>query len=474
MNKKLLIILMLFSLILTSGFGCRLESTAVQKAMEPITLNFWRVYDGPDAFEEIIKDYNAMHPYITINYKKLRYDEYEKELLDSLAEDRGPDIFCIHNTWMRKYQNKLAPMPDKTTTVYPTVQGTIKKEVVNELRTSRSLTIPEIKNLFVDVVYDDAVIPVVTGENGEITEKVYALPLSVDTLAMFYNKNLFNNAGVAEPPAYWNSEFQSDVKKLTRQDGKGNIKQAGTALGGSSNIARQSDILSILMMQNGAVMMDDGGKVLFDQVPDDFRDQHYNPGLEALRFYTDFADPSKEVYSWNKSMENSLDLFMKGQVGMMFGYSYFIPQIKAQAPKLNYGISKLPQIEGNDKQANMANYWLEGVSAKSLHVNEAWDFVQFMTRETEAKKYLAITDKPTALRSLVNGQIENKEADVFAEQILTAKSWYRGVDVAAMEKIFANLTDAVIAGEDRIENSLSLAARQVQQTMTKRDLTSEE
>lgn len=454
MKKKVLIIILLFFLLLTSGFGCKLVSKDVQQAMQPITLNYWRVYDGPDAFDEIIANYKKLHPFVNINYRKLRYSEYENELLNALAEDRGPDIFSIHNTWMRKYQNKIEPMPDAITMAYPVVKGTLKKEVIPELRTTKSITLKEIKNNFVDAVYDDAV----------FEERVFGLPLSVDTLAMFYNKDLLNNAGIPETPEYWNKDFQQYVKKLTKQDAQGQIIQSGVALGGGANIERASDILSILMMQNGAEMIDSGGRVMFGEIPSAFKEQNYNPGLEALRFYTDFANPAKEVYCWNKNMENSLNMFTEGKLGLMLGYSYHLPTIRAQGPKLNFGIAKLPQIEGNPS-VNFANYWIESISNKSKYKNEAWDFIQFATKAEQAKSYLDKTKKPTALRSLVSGQLDDIDVGVFADQVLTAKSWYKGQDSSAAEKAMNELIDNTVAAQMSIENTVELAVSKIQQTL---------
>ncbi|MFH1582821.1 MAG: extracellular solute-binding protein [Candidatus Falkowbacteria bacterium] len=464
MKRKIIILSLIFSFILTSGFGCKLVDQQTQDAMKPVTLTYWRVYDGEDTFEEILNAYKQMHPFITINYRKLRYSEYESELINALAEDRGPDIFSIHNTWTKKYLTKITPMPATITMAYPITRGAIKKEVIPELRTNKSLGLNDIKNNFVDVVYQDVVISALNETTKQYEEKVYGLPLSVDTLAMYYNKDLFNNAGIAEPPTYWNNEFQQNVKKMTKQDNKGEIVQSGAALGGTSNIERYSDILSILMMQNGSVMMDDNGQVLFNRIPTTFKDQKYNPGLEALRFYTDFNNPAKEVYSWNKNLDNSLNMFVQGKLGIMFGYAYHLPTIKAQAPKLNFGITKLPQIESNTP-VNFANYWIETVSNKSQYSNEAWDFIQFATRAEQVKTYLANAKKPTALRALVNEQIDDLDIGVFAEQVLTAKSWYKGADSNAMEKIFADMIDSVILAQDRIENIINLAANKVGQTI---------
>ncbi|OGF31123.1 hypothetical protein A3H09_01805 [Candidatus Falkowbacteria bacterium RIFCSPLOWO2_12_FULL_45_13] len=431
--------------------------------MKPITLNYWRVWDGPDAFDEIFQAYKKLHPFITINYRKFRYEEYESELLNALAEDRGPDIFSVHNTWMKKYESKIAPLPPSITMAYPITRGTLKKEVIPELRTTKSLSLNELKNNFVDAVFSDAVILAFDEKTKKYEEKIYGLPLFVDTLAIYYNKDLFNNAGIALPPIYWNSEFQQDVRRTTKQDGRGEIIQSGAALGGSSNIDRYSDILSVLMMQNGSAMTDEGG-VLFASIPPTFKDQKYNPGLEALRFYTDFANPSKEVYSWNKNQENSLTLFIQGRLAIMLGYSYHLAAIKAQAPKLNFAVAKLPQIEGNTP-VNFANYWVETVSAKSKNLSEAWDFIQFETKAEEAKTYLAKAKRPTALRALVNEQINDNDIGVFAGQVLTAKSWYKGADSAAMEKIFAEMIEAAVLGQDKLDAIINLAASKVAQTI---------
>ena len=469
MKHQLIILSLIFILVMTSGFGCRLTTQKVEEAMKPISLNYWRVWDGPDAFEEIFTEYKKLHPFITINYRKLRYSEYENELLEALAEDRGPDIFSIHNAWIKKYQSKIKPMPATITMAYPMTKGTLKKQVVTELRQTKSITLKEIKNNFVDVVYDDIVIKVSDEKTGELKEQVFGLPFSVDTLVMFYNKDLLNNAGLAQPPTYWNNQFQQAVKKLTNQNIKGEIIQSGVALGGSANIERYSDILSVLMMQNGAQMMDDYGHILFDRVPENFKQQGYRPGLEALRFYTDFSNPAKEVYSWNKTLDNSLNLFIAGKLALFFGYAYHLPQIRAQAPKLNFGLAKLPQIEGNPQTINFANYWVETVSTKSKHTDEAWEFIQFATKAEQAKLYLNKVKKPTALRALIDEQLDDLDVGTFAEQVLTAKSWYRGADANAAEKIIGEMIDQAVLGQDNLENIIGLGSSRVQQTIAEKN-----
>ncbi|MEI7620461.1 MAG: extracellular solute-binding protein [Candidatus Falkowbacteria bacterium] len=455
MNKKLVTLFLLFTFILTSGFGCKQSAQQVQEAMKPLTLNIWGVWDNSEDLTPIIESYKALHPFITINYRKFRYNEYESELLNAFAEDRGPDIFSINNTWVRKYQSKLIPAPAQIPMVYPVIQGSIQKQIVPETRVTTSLTPKNVKDFFVDTVYDDVI----------IDGKLYGLPMSLDTLVMYYNRDLLNNSGVTDIPAYWNRDFQQTVKRLTKQDLKGNLIQSGVALGGSHNIERYSDILSVLMMQNGA-QMTTNGSVSFQSVPVGSKTQDYNPGYSALRFYTDFSNPVKEVYSWNNDLNNSVDSFVSGNLAFMFGYAYHLPTIKTRAPKLNFGIAKLPQIEGAPADTNFANYWLNTVSKKSKYTNEAWDFVQFMAKSEQVKSYLAKVKKPTALRSLIKEQREDPEIGIFADQVLTAKSWYRGYNAIAAEEAMADMIDGSIKDETKIPDAIGLAVSRIQQTLS--------
>jgi multiple sugar transport system substrate-binding protein len=455
MKNKIIALSLLLTFLLTAGAGC--ATTVAPASVKPVTLTYWRVFDDEDAFASIIANYKKVHPYVTIEYKKFRYDEYEKQLLNAFAEDRGPDIFSIPSSWLTEYQNKLAPLPAQLTMVYPVVKGTVKKTTVAELRTTPGLTLKDLKNNFVDVVYSDALL----SKDG--AQRIYGLPLYMDTLAMYYNTDLFNNAGISQPPQYWNFDFQQYVKKLTKQNNQGDIVQSGVALGGATNVQRSEDILSLLMMQNGAVMMNNGS-VLFQSIPPGSA-QTYNPGLEALRFYTDFSNPAKDVYCWNSSLPNSVTMFEQGNLAIMFDYAYDLATIKAAAPKLNFSVAKMPQIQGNTNQVNYANYWMETVSAKSKHVNEAWDFIQFETSQDQAQNYLTVAKKPSALRALINPELSDLDIGVFASQILTAQSWYRGNNPLAAENAMQEMISLTIKDIKNITEMINQGAQKVQQTI---------
>jgi ABC-type glycerol-3-phosphate transport system substrate-binding protein len=137
MFKKIRSLILVSLVVALMGQGC---TQAPSPAVKPVTINWWTVYDDPAALQPVISAYRTMHPNVDIEVKVLRLNEYESTLVNALAEDRGPDIFSLHNTWVQKYQNKLVPIPDSITVPFTSIQGTIKKESVTELRTKPGLS----------------------------------------------------------------------------------------------------------------------------------------------------------------------------------------------------------------------------------------------------------------------------------------------------------------------------------------------
>lgn len=431
---KFLVLSVLFVLPL-SGFGCKLTSSEVQQNMKPVTLEIWGVYMNSQDMREIISDYRASHPYVQINYKNFRPEEYETELLNALAEDRGPDIYLVHNTKVYEYRNKLLPLPDSVKVAVVVEEGSIKKEKKIVLQNKAGLTVGQLKKSFVDVVAQDVVF---TNQQTK-KEEIYGLPLSMDTLALYYNVDLLNRANLPEPPVTW-MELQDMVPKLTKVDENDGIVQSAIALGLSDNIDNYFDILSALMLQNGTVFVTEYGQMVMDKLPAELQGKtDIPPAMSALDFYASFAKPYKVTYSWDKYMDKAVREFAAGNLAMFVGYQFHNEIIKGLSPKLNYQIAPLPQVNP-EYPVNYANYWVLGVSKKTKSADIAWDFVQFATQSSEAAKYLKSSGKVTALKGLVKDQ-QTDELGVFANQVLTAKSWFHGSDYKAVEKIFKKMID---------------------------------
>ena len=454
--------LAIVSLVVLPGLGCKGGSREAKNALEPIELTYWRVFDGSDAFEDIINDYRRIHPNVTINYKKLRFEEYEDELLRAFAEDRGPDLFSVHNTWMKGYQSLIKPLPDTLRLTYSEEKGTLKKETVVTLRNESTMKTRELDSDFVAVVKDYAIYPSTDG--GTTQNRIFGIPMSVDTLALFYNKDILDAAGIPQPPRTW-QDFTDDVIALTKYDVNGNVAQSGAAIGTGENIERSADIISLLMMQSQTKMTNTRGSATFAETTL-IDGQRVQPASGALSFYTEFSNPTKTSYTWDQSFANSFDAFAAGQTAFFFGYSYHAPLLEARSSKLNYAVSHMPQINDEfESSVNYANFWLETVSKQSDNSDWAWDFIQFATKEKNVKSFLDETNKPTALRGLVLEQQDDSDVSVFADQVLSARAWYNGTDTTAAERALEDMIDSVVDRTNLVGEALDIAQQQVNQTL---------
>ncbi|MDO8557864.1 MAG: extracellular solute-binding protein [bacterium] len=415
---------------LVAFFGSSKKPTT-QGSTPPAMLQVWGVFDTSDMIAPLTRAFHERYKHLDASYHLYTIEEYENVLLNALASGKGPDVYMVNNTWLPRYIERLKPA------------------------SPLALDIKTFRDAFVDIAYEDLV----------ANQKIYGVPLHVDTLALFYNKDYLASAGIALPPSTW-EEFLAATKLLTRRDEKGNIQRAGAALGTAKNINRSFDILSLLMMQQGAHMVsDDLTRATFD-APLAIGNESFFPGERALTFYTDFANPRKQVYSWNALQDFSLDAFFQGKAAMMVNYSRVIPLIESRAPYLKWNIAPMPQIASRDTDINFGNYWALVVSSTSKYPEQSWQFLKFMTERDNAKRYADNARRPVARRDLVDVQKADEKLGVFAVQSLTARSWYQA-DNRAIEELFADMIESVVKGSDSAKDAIVKAARQVGVLMRK-------
>ncbi len=384
----------------------------------------WGVNDKEDAFNNNFLAYNKTHSNIKITYKKIDEANYEQELINALAAGTGPDIFMFNNSWLPKHINKVSAMP------------------------AEKLGLANFRLLFPEVVEKDFV----------WNNTVYALPLYVDTLALFYNQDIFDNYAIALPPKDW-LEFKNLIPKLRQIDSNGNITRAAAAIGGTEKtVHNAADILSLLMLQAGTQMVTDN----FTQASFVSSMSGGQSGLESLNFYTSFADAKDLYYTWNENMPYSVDAFAQGKTAMVFEYASQKEILKTKNPFLKIKTSFMPQPKANEEQAvNYANYWGLAVSKYTKYPDWVWDVVLYLTsNETAAKNYLETTKRPPALRSLIQKYSDDPEIGVFVRQALTAKSWLKP-DPEKTKLIFSQLIGAVVSKQLEAYDAISQAERAV-------------
>jgi ABC-type glycerol-3-phosphate transport system substrate-binding protein len=267
--------------------------------------------------------------------------------------------------------------------------------------------------------------------------QIYGFPLSMDTMALLYNKNLLDKSGIAVPPTNW-TDFLAAVEKTTRLDRDGNIIQSGVALGTGNNIEHAPDILAFLMIQKGITVTDSGIATFARGLQN--RDAINHPTLEALRFYSDFARPTKKVYSWNDKQETALQNFARGKSVFYLGFAYDLARIHGLSPQMTIGVVPVPQLTP-ESPVNVANYWVESVVKKSTHQNEAWDFIRFISLPDNLKIYSDATHIPSPLRVHVQAATENPETAPFAASLLTATNWYSGRNYDAAQRAMRDMAN---------------------------------
>lgn len=410
------LVLAAVSLVSLTGFGCRRTQGTGDNFSGELTV--WGLWQESAQMEPVLKDFTDTYG-VKVNYKKVAsVATYEKDLLEALAEGRGPDVFTIHHTWVE----------DKRRIMSPAAASIVDERAV--------------RNEFVDIAGQDLV------RDGQ----VYALPTSVDTLALYYNKDLLNSAGVARPPRTW-TEFQQMVERVSRVNRVGSVELSAAAMGTATNINRASDILQLLWLQSGLNIYDTKGKQT---------DINNDAGKRALTFYTDFANKAKKVYTWNLQQDYSLDAFSQGTTATMLSYSYQIPVIQAKNPRLNFGVAPMPQIADNaaTQRVDFSAYWPFAVSATSRAPQTAWQFVRFITNKAESSKINQAQQVPPALRDSVVELERDPALGVFAEQALTAKSWPQA-DSVAVDDVLTRMIDDVVSGAVTVDEAVQRGADQI-------------
>jgi ABC-type glycerol-3-phosphate transport system substrate-binding protein len=385
------------------------------KAAVAAKLSVWGIEDKK-TFYGVASGY----PYATVSYTQIDPANYDAQILSALAAGTGPDVFEIGDRSVPRWKAVITPMPAAVAAQFGPLQ---------------------IANTFPDVVSQDFV------QNGQ----TYALPLSIDTLAMIYNKDMFNSAGIAIPPSTWN-DFQADVAKIRSLDGSGKITQAGAALGGTeTSVLHAPDIIALFMLQNGTTMV--SSNLTSAQFASE---TNGGAGLSAFNFYLQFANAASPYYTWNDQMGSAADNFAAGKVAVIFGYQSDLAAIQAKAPFLNIGIAPMPQPTGATIAINYPSY--EGFAASKAGQSAlAWNFIVYLTASDASEKmYLSATGKPPALRTEIQADANDPSLSVFAAQALTARSWYEPDD-AKGDSIFNTAIGSVLTGESDSRTALNRA-----------------
>jgi len=353
------LVLIIIVFILYSVIGSRLKSSQ----NEDVSLIYWGLWEDPSVFASVISDFEREYPNIKVVYEKQdikSLGKYVDRLNTRINNNSGPDIYKFHNSWLLQVKGLLLPFP-------------------SDLVSSSG-----IDTQYYDVVKKDLSL------NGAY----YGIPLGIDTLALFVNEEIFEASGITEYPTTWD-DLSKISRSLTVKEEEGSIKTSGAALGTIDNIDHASEIISLLLIQNGADLKDPNGATKKNT-------------QEALTFYTSFALNEGKV--WDDQLESSKLAFVKGKLAMYFGYSWDVLEIKAMNPNLKFKVVSVPHLPA--RNSTIANYWAEGVSSKTKHPKEAFEFLKFLSKKETLQKLYSEQSK---LRGFGNAYPRTDMADLLKD-----------------------------------------------------------
>ncbi|MDT0463693.1 ABC transporter substrate-binding protein [Streptomyces gibsoniae] len=313
----------------------------------PKTLTYWASNQGAS----IEVDKKVLQPEldkfqkqtgIKVNLEVVPWSDLLNRILTATTSGQGPDVLNIGNTWSASLQatGALVPWDAKN---FDKIGG---------------------KSRFVDSAL---------GSTGVQGKDPAAVPLYSMAYALYYNKQIFADAGVSQPPATWD-ELVADGKKI-QQKGKQVLGAEG------SNVSENIHHVFVFGKQHGADFFTPDGKADFT-----------NDGVvAAVKQYVDLMAKDKVIpvgnaeYAQNQSVSD----FAKGKTAMLLWQSA-AANLKSQGMSEDqYGIAPVPVQSGTPGTGAQVDSMVAGINLavfKNTHnMDGAMKFVKFMTSDDEQK-----------------------------------------------------------------------------------------
>ncbi|KAF9121513.1 hypothetical protein BGX30_002551 [Mortierella sp. GBA39] len=288
-----------------------------------------------DTVNKSIELYKKNHPDVDVKVTYTPWADYWTKLKTSLAGNSGPDVFWMNGPNFYAYASK----------------GWIKdlQPLIDESKLDTS-------------VYTDALVNLYT-----YNDHLYGLPYFLDAVGLYYNKELFDKAGVSYPDGSWTWDtIEQNAAKLTD-------KQNGV-YGYTALIDSQSGYYDLIHQAGGYIISEDKTKSGFDS-PE---------ALSAFQWEKKLMDQGYSPNAQQQLETKPLQLFGSGKAAMFPAISVSAPELyKLLGDKL--GVAPLP---AGKQKATIVHGLSWAMNEKTKHQQEAWDLIQVLSGK-EGEQYLA-------------------------------------------------------------------------------------
>lgn len=321
--------------LLLAGLVAGLSSIAINAA-QAVEIEYWQyVFESRvKTMDKLIENFEKANPDIKVKQVTFPYDDYQTRVIAAKMAGKSPEVMQLFYGWLDKFAagGILQPLP---------------------------------QDAFPHDKIESEFFPIVSAmKRGD---EYYGLPTAVRSLALFYNKKLFEEAGLDpnNPPKNLD-ELLAYAQKATKRDASGNLLSEGITLdmpGQDLHWWRE-----VLVRQfGGKPYSDDYRKVAYDDAA----------GEKALQFYTDLQTKYKvgEV----KFMDEGHAAFRSGKAAMTVDGTFRLAAFNT-IKDFEWGVTELP-ANAEGVRSNYASYFANGISAsaKGEKLEAAAKFLNYIT-----------------------------------------------------------------------------------------------
>ncbi len=311
-----------FQIILYFGFGLLMAAalvlivnppsgggTTVQRT-GPVTI--WGTIDR-SVMDTRINEFRSRESrsvFESVRYRQIREEDFNTEVVSAIAERRQPDLIIIPHRLLMEHRSIIQPIA----------------------YTNPGYSRRELRDAYLDGF-----------EIFEHSNGLYAIPLAVDPLVMYWNRDIFANNGFSQPPQTWEEVVNNIVPTIVRRTVDRRITMSPVALGVYDNNRNAFAFLSTLLLQGGSQLITEDRGQLAIQLNTARPGGQPNPMVAAVNFFTRFADPGDTLYSWNRTKQLDRQEFLAEDLAIYFGLGSEYPELRRQNPNLNFDIARVPQ-----------------------------------------------------------------------------------------------------------------------------------
>lgn len=373
----------------------------------------WGTLD-PKAFQFVENQIKLANKNISFQYVQKSLINFETQLNEAIASGRGPDIIILSQEQILQNQAKIA------------VQN-----LSADSRIAFRETYMNGAHMFLS-------------EDGLI-----AYPIAVDPLVMYYNDRLMTSAGFSRPPQFWD-EIGSYVEKLTVRNDNRDIRGATMAMGTFNNVVYGLDIISALILQTGTPIVDRQITYTTTNTPiTSYRAVVDTPQTpQVIEFFNAFADPNKNLYSWNTSLPRDIDAFSSEFLVFWFGYPTDEATIRAKNPNLVYKIAPIPQIRNSRVRLTYGKIYGAAVLRSSPNIQAAFIAQRTLAQGTPLQFLVEDANLQYPFRSIPASATNTENKAFFAQQAVQVIGYFTP-SVSFTYNLFRDTLGQVAAGSLR-------------------------